>query len=500
MKPPFHKRPQVRIVAASLVFALTWFFGLANRTNLWDVPFDSVRRSGISGMLRGGFSDLTSTVLVVLVAAACYATVLVALRQEFRHRFLFAVGGAIVVALAALPSAPLTSPDTTHFAADVRTFWLEGRDPTRMANVPNQVDDPVAREVRTFAGSPSGYGIVAYALGGLPLPFVGDGLRANVFGQKVLSGTMLVLTGLAAGLVAKRLGRNPAQAMAAIAMNPMFIWQFPGDGHNDIIMAAFGTIAVYFLVRKDWPRRGAGAALAALSVLTKYSVIIVAPVVAVAWFPKLRRIIGGFVGIGGVLFLVGFFGFFKPGIATIGPLEGVTRNTPWNFIFDGFNLEGAGHDVVIAICYSGAVLVIAAVCLFHKFETEQDLVDAIALTLALFLFLFAPTLRQWYLIWGFPVVMLSSRRWLRYGAVAFSLCGFLPTLAANWQITIANETGLAYPVQFAVVLTWLLSAGFAYWRWNRDQRVGRPSAQRARPGRAARRAAANSGRKRQAAR
>ena len=348
------------------------------------------------------------------------------------------------VARAALPSAPLTSPDTTHFAADVRTLWLDGRDPTRIGErARTRSMTPSPKKCAPSRGRPSGYGIVAYAVGGLPLPFVGDKLRANIFGQKVLSGTILVLTGLArrAGREAARDG-IPRRRMAAIAMNPMFVWQFPGDGHNDIMMAAFGTIAM-LLPRPEglaaaWCGRRPRGALGAHEVLGHD-----------------RR-----AGRGGGLVpeaaanhrrrsrdrrthrVVGFFGFFKPSVATIGPLEGVTRNTPWNFIFDGFNLEGTSHDVVLAVCYSGAILVDRrGLPLPQVRRPSRTSSTRSRLTMALFLFLFAPTLRQWYLIWGFPVVMLSSRRWLRYGAVAFSLCGFFPTLA----LELANHHGATRP-------------------------------------------------------
>lgn len=491
-----HRRPEVQFVAATAVFAAVWLFGLTLRTGLWKVDVEWVRRSGISGMLRGGASDMVSVALVLLVAISMYLLALLALRKEFPHRYAFALGGSIVMALAALPTAPLSSPDTTHFAADVRTLWLYGRWPGNFENVPNKVDDPVAKEVRTFAASPSGYGVVAYAVGGIPVPFVGDGLRANVFGQKVLSGTMLILTAVAAAAVAKRLGRNPALALAAIAMNPMFIWQFPGDGHNDAIMAALGTASLLFLVRKEWKHRGAGALIAFAAVMTKYSIVVVAPVVVAAWFPKYRRTLGALVAVGGIAALVLFLGVVRPGISTIGPLEGVTRNTPWSFLFNGLDLEGGPHHVAIAVCYSGAVLVIAAVILYHRLETEQDVIDAMALTLALFLFFFAPTLRQWYIIWAFPLVMLSSRKWLRDGAIAFSLCGFMPVIAANWNRTIDTQIGIPHPIGISVILVWVTTIAVGYIQWTRFQ-PGRPAS--ARSARPARRAAAGQ-RKRSAAR
>ncbi len=480
--------PRLAFGVATLAFAAAWFFGISNRAPLASVKIEAVRSSGIASVLTAGVSDMFNTILVLAAAAGCYIICLLALRREFRYRWAFAIAGSIIVAAAALPVMPLTSPDTTHFAADVRTLWLHHQNPTEFSGVPAKQDDPVAREVRTFSGAPSGYGPLAYLIGGVTLPFVGDGLRANVFGQKVLASLMLLATAIAAGLVAKRLGRNPAFATAAVGMNPMFIWQFPGDGHNDAIMAAFGTFALLFLIRRDWPRRGTGAALAAAAVLTKFSLVLAAPVVATAWFPKLRVVIAGVVGIGGVIALVVFFSGVKPEVGTVGPFEGITRNSPWYLLFNGFDLQGRSHDVTLAICYSGALISIALVCLFHRFDTEQDIVDAIALVLALFLFFFAPTLRQWYQIWAFPAVALTSRRWLRHGGFTFSIMGFAPVIALNWQVSLSQQVGLSHPVEVAIVIAWLVTISVAFMRWYRDRprsarqtpRAHRPSAARSR--------------------
>ena len=158
--------PRLAFAVATLAFAAAWFFGISNRAPLASVKIEAVRSSGISSVLTAGVSDMFNTILVLAAAAGCYIICLLALRREFRYRWAFAIAGSIIVAAAALPVMPLTSPDTTHFAADVRTLWLHHQNPTEFSGVPAKQDDPVAREVRTFSGAPSGYGPLAYVIGG----------------------------------------------------------------------------------------------------------------------------------------------------------------------------------------------------------------------------------------------------------------------------------------------------------------------------------------------
>src|SRR6185295_4129602 len=96
--------------------------------------------------------------------------------------------------------------------------------PTNFRGAPGKIDDPVANEVRVYRDNPSGYGPVAYIIGGAPIPFVGGNFRANLVGQKVVAATFLVLTALLAGAIARRLGQNPAFVAGLIGLNPLMIW------------------------------------------------------------------------------------------------------------------------------------------------------------------------------------------------------------------------------------------------------------------------------------
>src|SRR4029079_10176142 len=143
-----------------------------------------------------------------------------------------------------LPVMPLTSPDAVHLSADVRTLYLHQKYPARRSGAPDKIDDPIAKQVVAFPDQPSSYGPLAYAIGGAAIPFGGGdaSLRGTLFGTKLVSGVFLLLTAIFAGIAAKRLGRNGALAVAMVGMNPLFLWEFPGAGHNATIMAAFGVM------------------------------------------------------------------------------------------------------------------------------------------------------------------------------------------------------------------------------------------------------------------
>ena len=200
--------PPAAVFAAGLtVLCATWFFGINTRVSL-NNDIDVVARAGISRVLTGGIGDLMDTFLLIALATAAYLACLWALRSGFRYGFAAAIAGSALAGCAMLPAMPLTSPDAVHLAADVRTFWLHGKWPAESDGAPATVDDPVANEVRVFRSQPSGYGPLAYAIGGAALPFVGDSFRANLLGQKIIAGVFLTLTAAAAGIIARKLGHT----------------------------------------------------------------------------------------------------------------------------------------------------------------------------------------------------------------------------------------------------------------------------------------------------
>jgi hypothetical protein len=495
---------------AVLAFALAWGFGITWRAPLFDVDVDLVRTSGIHRVAAGS-GPLVEITLTMAVIAGLYLVCLWALRKGFRYSFLAAVAGCVVVSAAVLPAMPLTSPDAVHLSADVRTLYIHHTLPFTSEGAPSkQKGDPIAKQVRAYPDQQSTYGPIAYIIGGAAIPFAGDSLRGMVLGMKVISGAFLLATAVLAGLIARRLGRNGAYTVALVGMNPLFLWEFTGDGHNDTIMVAFGVLALLFFIEPSWKRRLPGFVAGLASMLSKFALVLGLPVLAASWVPASRtirlpwpaagsltgwswqpvpwRTAFGLLAIVGGCFAVaalmtGYFGL-RRGVA--GPIAGFTDNTPWSVLRDWTDPAGKGRKTILGFCYGGAVITTGLIMIRYRLKTAEDVVAGVALAMGLFLFCFAPTLRHWYQIWAFPFIAIAGRRWLVAGAVAFSVGAFLPIFALNWSGDITKDFGLENPANWMVVLLWVgvVATGLVVW-W-RDTGRARTRAARAARGRPAR--------------
>jgi len=470
-----------------------WLFGFALRAPLWTDRTILVRGetvkvlqvSGISAVFTNHIQSLLSTGLLIAVASAAYLGCLWALRRGFRHSFAAAVVASALASGAFMPGMPLTSPDAIHLAADVRTYWLhdgwkgtpplptltrgemDGPYPARFNGRPDVIDDPVAQQVVRFKTTPSGYGPVAYIVGGAPLPFVGDSLGANLLGLKMVAGVFLVLTAALAGLVARRLGQNAGLVAGFIGLNPLMLWQFPGDGHNDSIMAALGVAALLFITQPAWAKRAGGAGLAAMSVLSKFGLVGAAPLVAVHWFPRWRLWIAGAVAVLGALAIyMVFIQRESGGFGTIGPLSAIVDSTPWSIVWQAVGQDREDVRWLDSLALGIFLILAVSVLLQHRLDTAQDLAAATGLTLWLLLFVGFPGYLPWYQIWYLPFAALSGKRWLMATSLAFSLGAFLSTLALNWNLDIPQRMGIDNPIEKSVVVLWLIVGSTAllfYW-------------------------------------
>lgn len=452
------------------------FFGIATRVSLAN-DIDVVARAGISRVLRGGMPDLLDTFLLIVAMFAAYAVALWALARGFRRAFAAAVAGTIVCSAAMLPAMPLTSPDAVHLAADVRTFWLHGKWPASMSGTPDKVDDPVANEVRVYRSAPSGYGPLAYAIGGTPLPFVGDNFRANLLGQKVVAGVFFVATAAAAGLIVRRLGGNGAFAAGFVGLNPMMLWQYPGDGHNDSLMAFFGVVALGLVIQPGWRVRAGGVAAGLASVLCKYALLLVSPLVVAHWFPRWRMVIAAAAaGLGLVTLAAYVFDFAPVRTGTIGPATAVAPTTPWGVLSGMLSLGDRGNDRLVLFGYVLYLGILAGVVAWHPLRNGQELARGVALAMGLFLFVASPGYLPWYLIWFLPFAAIGGSPWQMWWAASWSATAFLPVLALNWQISIARAWNIPEPVRWSVALAWSLTIIVTWLAWRESRSRVSPGA------------------------
>lgn len=471
---------------AVLLMSAIWLFGFALRVSLGN-DVDTVARGGISRVLTKGFSDFRDTSLLLIVACGAYLTALWALRRGFPHSFAATMAGTVIAGLAMFPAMPLTSPDAVHLAADVRTFWIHHKWPAEFAGTPSQIDDPVANEVRVFRTLPSGYGPVAYALGGAPLPFVGDGFTANLVGQKAMGLIFLAGTAAAAGLLARRLGQNGALVAGIIGLNPMMTWQYPGDGHNDAMMAFFGVLALWLVMEESWLRRGGGVFTWLISALCKYALVLASPVVAAWWWPRWRYTLTALTVLGAAAVLVAYIKNVGPvQNGTLGPAGAVIQTTPWRWFELWFDTGRHGRDVITVFGYLSYLIVVGLVMGLHPLKTKVDLVRGVALVMSVFLFM-SPAYHPWYIIWILPFAALSNARYLMTAVIVYSMLAFLPILALNWQFTLADSWGFGRSSNSFTAVEWFtaamwfgtLFAAYIGWRGRDAAKFGRATAKQA---------------------
>ena len=266
---PGQRRAAGTFAVAVLVLAGAWLFGLALRVNIFTVNIGVIRQAGIRRVITGKTDAFLEFCLLFALITAMYLLAAYAVRKEFHRSFVLVMVGCGIAGAAVVPQMPIASPDTVHFAADVRTLWIHHIYPATKKGVPQRQDDPVARQVLTYRDQPSTYGPVAYVVGGLPLPIAQESLRGGVIGQKVLSGSLLIILAFLAGLVARKVGRNASQAAALVGLNPLFLLEFTGDGHNDTLMVAFAMAALLCVISLSWRTRAVGVGFAGLSLLSK---------------------------------------------------------------------------------------------------------------------------------------------------------------------------------------------------------------------------------------
>ncbi|MGE3601269.1 MAG: hypothetical protein AB7N70_37645, partial [Dehalococcoidia bacterium] len=212
-----------------------------------------------------------------------------------------------LLSLTLLPLNPVGAHDVYHNVADARALWHYGDNPLSVPPIAYPLD-PIALHVPAWKSTPSVYGPLWYLLSGLPLVAAGDGLWANVLGQKLLTAGFLLVTTVLAMRIAERI--RPGTGLAAgviVGWNPLLQFETAGNAHNDIVMICL-TLATFYALARGWWR--AVFPLLALAVAAKYVVVLLGPLILI-WMVRRRDVarrellisLAGGAFVGGCLFL-----------------------------------------------------------------------------------------------------------------------------------------------------------------------------------------------------
>jgi hypothetical protein len=390
-------------------------------------PSILVPRSGIvfpaweAGPLRhllasplSGPQTLARTFSITLAAMfVAYAVVLLVAR-----RLSMWVIAPVVVALhvVLLLGPPLQLNDVFNYLGYARLGALHGLDPYTHV-ISTESFDPIFRFV-SWGGLRSPYGelftMLSYPLAFLPLAVAFWVIKAVIV---LLSLSFLGIVWLGA----RRLGHDPRQVVAFVALNPIYLIYAVGGFHNDFLMLVPSTAAILFVL--DGRDRLAGASLM-VAIAVKFTAIVLGPFLLVAL--ATRRRCGRFI-LGGVIALVPLLAV---SLALFGTsLPNLSQQSRLLTIFSVPNLVGlifgvGGSALVLHL----ATLAVAVVAIYHLLARRGHwLAGAGWTTFALVLSLSWSV--PWYVIWLLPLAALSRRPALRGAALAltvFMLATFAP--------------------------------------------------------------------------
>ena len=200
---------------------------------------------------------------------------------------------------------------------------------------------------------------------------------------------------------------------ALIALNPIVLVDAVADGHHDILVGLGVLTAVAWL---RWPVRSAFALAGATTL--KFVPLIVAPVLIASDAPGKRRRLGVWLALAVAGLLVASFMPFWVGSHTF---DGLRQQAslfshpiffPQFFIFIFAYLGGSAvHPELVARGLGlFAFLVAYGWAFLAAWRQRLSPAAAVAITLAAYIFLAAPYVQTWYLLWLLPVLALLPTR------------------------------------------------------------------------------------------
>jgi len=369
--------------------------------------FDATRRADSSPIVPPGWWHVALQ-LAILIAFSGYVLALLAIgRSDLSLRWAVGVGAAIQAF--PLLGPILLSTDVHMYASYGRTGALDGVSPYVESST-NQL--------------PSVYGPL-FTLGSeLIALLTQDSESTAVFVYRVGA----VAAVLAVGLLASRLVKNRALAIALVTWNPLIAFHFGGGGHNDALMVAVVLMAL--VLGRHEKLAGSGALWAASSSIKLLTIALI-PIEALALWRRngfkslLRFMIGfaatllGIIALASIRYGTTWFEAIRT-LSDVGSRRGSIGLSRW---LNEAGVSEGNLDRVVTLAQFGTfgVLSVAAA------RTGHARLGLAATLLALL----QGWLNPWYAIWGLGLAAADDHD--RVGRIlAVALCAYLLRDVTTW--------------------------------------------------------------------
>jgi alpha-1,6-mannosyltransferase len=395
-------------------------------------------------LLGGGPGGLDHFVILLGAAFGPYFLALwFGERLEGAAGLLLAAAGALAFGVTALGLFPAGATDIFYNIVDARLMWLYHLNP--MTVPPAAIGtDPLFDYLHYWQGTTSTYGPL-WSL--LTLPAViagGSSLTRNIIAFKALPFAFELASLILIVLIVRRIdARRTVAAAVFFGWNPLVLWEFAGNGHNDIVMMTFVLLALLLALTHYWPF--ALPALAA-SVLVKYiSLVLLPPLVLWLLYRHGRAAVRPLLAGLGVSLVLGVI-LFAPFWAGPRTLASLSNKENQVFLSPASALMGAwGEDVprtaeVVRVerGLEAAFVLFYLVALTRIRRDPATLFRAGAGIMAALIFLLAWWFWPWYLVWGLVLAALvpASRQARMF--ILFSATSMLVYCSSAWRLTLWN--------------------------------------------------------------
>ena len=332
------------------------------------------------------------------------------------------LGIGVLCGIILLGLYPITALDVSVYVVNARNWVLYNANPL-MVPPGSFPSDPYSHLAGEYVDKTSPYGPLWEVIARIPIQMGVRDIGAGIIAMKIIS--LFAFTGMAV-LISwysrqqdEGFAVSEVTAMAFFALNPLVLLEALGNGHNDMLMAAFVMLGLILWQRKQW----AWAALAlTLASLIKLPALILIPLFGLTVLMEAdtwrERLIRG-LGIGAIV-----LGVMLISYRLMGPFPEVFSGIIQSFSRRSFSPAYATYVIVRELAPDISKFILPNTryifLLIYAFITIALLRRKLTLLEAGFLAYFAliylsNAFRMWYPLWFIPfaVLNLNSRTFWR---------------------------------------------------------------------------------------
>jgi len=486
--PPPQESKQRGGVSPSLIILLAFFVSFTLYLLAFAIPYNLFAYVNDSPL---SFPEIAKhewvpAVIFLLISVILFTLYLLAYRICRHHPHVWPAGLILLtglgLALALITAYPVGASDVIDYVSHGEELAHLGANP--MVTPPASIEGGVFTHYSAYRGTTSSYGPVFTWISALVVKVVGrESLALNILGFKLVAIAAYLVQALTIYAILKQ--REPGFATAGLllfAWNPLILFEFAANAHNDATMMAFAILGIYF-----WNRRRPllMAAFLTASVLVKIPTAPLLPLFVLSAARRegsTRRFLTTLVGCGLVSVALAAMTYlplpnYQQALTNfVGRSDLFTHSLPTIFS-KSLQLCGLEETTAQELARTTALLTFVTWYLLQLWRTWRQPSTALlrAFDTVLFLLFFATLWFQpWYVTWLVALSALRPRATAPPQAALFSYCVLISYVVYGfvwfWIPRIANWGDTLGINMIAVGTSFLAPWVYALYLWIKSRR------------------------------